>query len=251
MPIVPLAADHAVDAARLHIDGQPGTFLTRLGPEVLTVLYRALSQSPVGFGFADLTPGDLTPGPSLSFGKLQSAERGDSSNIDNSHLHRALANSQQLTASSHITGFISATTSVGRLFAEMGTRRLPQFLPPLVTRFVREPGLLLLSAQTVLYPFFAAGDVADDAVKSRGKRAELLSIMVEPGQRGRGTGTALLHALVDECAHRGVDTLDVTVDAANAGARRFYERHGFAYDREFTLYGRAMCLYRKDVMRDV
>ncbi len=236
MPIVPLDPAHAAAAARLHIDGQPGTFLTRLGPDVLTVLYRALPRSPVGFGFADPTPG---PSPL--------AERGDSSNIDNSHLHRALANSQQLAASSHITGFISATTSIGRLFAEMGTRRLPQFLPPLVTRFVREPGLLLLSAQTVLYPFFAAGDAADDAAKSRGKSAELLSIMVEPGQRGRGTGTALLHALVAECRQRGIDTLDVTVDAGNAGARRFYERHGFAYDREFKLYGRAMSLYKKEI----
>ena len=242
MPIVPLAADHAAAAARLHIDGQPDTFLTRLGPEVLTVLYRALPQSPVGFGFAD-----LTPGPSLSFDKLQSAERGDSSNIDNSHLHRALANSQQLTASSHITGFISATTSIGRLFAEMGTRRLPQFLPPLVTRFVREPRLLLLSAQTVLYPLLAAGNGPGDSVSSPGNSAELLSIMVEPGQRGRGVGAALLHALVDECRQRDIDVLDVTVDAGNAGARRFYERHGFAYDREFRLYGRAMCLYQRKI----
>ena len=237
MPIVPLAADHAVDAARLHIDGQPGTFLTRLGPAVLTVLYRALPQSPVGFGFVDLTPG---PSPR--------AERGASSNSGCSDSLQPP--DDQLPVTNYqlpITGFISATTSIGRLFAEMGTRRLPQFLPPLVTRFVREPGLLLLSAQTVLYPFFAAGDAADDASKSRGKSAELLSIMVEPGQRGRGTGTALLHALVDECRQRDIDVLDVTVDAGNAGARRFYERHGFAYDREFTLYGRAMCLYKRQM----
>ncbi|MEZ4862363.1 MAG: GNAT family N-acetyltransferase [Caldilineaceae bacterium] len=52
MRIIELNSTHASDAARLHIAGQPGTFLTSLGPDVLTVFYRALPQSPVGFGFA-------------------------------------------------------------------------------------------------------------------------------------------------------------------------------------------------------
>ena len=245
MPIVPLDPAHAAAAARLHIDGQPGTFLTRLGPEVLTVLYRALPQSPAGFGFAaeGLTPFDklrAAPGPSPEY--PLGAERGDS--LNNVGLESLQPPATRHLPPATLTGFISATTSIGRLFAEMGTRWLPQFLPPLLTRFAREPRLLLLSAQTVLYPLLAADNQSS---KSHGKVAELLSIMVEPGQRGSGVGAALLHALVDECRGRGVDALDVTVDAANAGARRFYERHGFAYDRQFTLYGRAMCLYRRAV----
>ena len=32
--------------------------------------------------------------------------------------------------------------------------------------------------------------------------------------------------------------------AANAAARRFYARHDFVLRKEFTLYGRAMCLYQ-------
>lgn len=43
---------HAAAAARLHIDGQPGTFLSSLGEEVLTVLYQEISQSDAGFGYA-------------------------------------------------------------------------------------------------------------------------------------------------------------------------------------------------------
>lgn len=50
--LVPLAPQHADEAARLHILGQPGTFLTALGPEVLAVVYRALPESTVGFGYA-------------------------------------------------------------------------------------------------------------------------------------------------------------------------------------------------------
>ena len=42
----------------------------------------------------------------------------------------------------------------------------------------------------------------------------------------------------------------ITVDAANEGARRFYQRHGFTQQKEFQLYGRAMCLYRRDLAGD-
>ena len=48
-----------------------------------------------------------------------------------------------------------------------------------------------------------------------------------------------------ECQTRRIPALDVTVDATNAAARRFYARHGFVLRKEFTLYGRAMCLYQR------
>ena len=71
--------------------------------------------------------------------------------------------------------------------------------------------------------------------------------MVEPDARRQGIGAQLLHALADECQQRQIDLLDVTVDAQNAGARRFYERHGFVYERTFMLYGRNMCLYQLEI----
>lgn len=194
-----LLPDHAADAARLHILGQPGTFLTSLGPEVLTVLYRTLPVSQHAFGFAAIDP--------------------------------------QCPAS--LIGFVSATTSTGALFAELGTRRIHAFLPPLARRFARRPALIARAAQTALYPFLhAASD--DDGPPP----AELLSIMVEPAQRGRGIGALLVAALHAECRRRAIGALDVTVDAVNAGAQRFYAAHGFTFVRTFTLYGRAMCLYR-------
>jgi GNAT superfamily N-acetyltransferase len=215
MSIVQLTPDHATDAARLHIAGQPGTFLTSLGPEVLTVFYRALPASPVGFGFARVAD----PHPP--------AEAAYPSKIQNPQ-------------SPIIEGFVSATTSVGRLFLLMGLRQLHQFLPPLVRRCGRQPALVARSLQTVLYPLLVRGDGGDSGQPG----AELLSIMVEPGLRRQGTGAALLQALYGECAARGIGRIDVTVDAANAGARRFYERHGFRLAHTFTLYGRTMCSYR-------
>jgi len=213
MTIVELAPSHAEAAAQLHIAGQPGTFLTSLGPEVLTVLYQALSQSPVGFGY-------VAPAPTAAIDTDIAKIKNQKSKIP--------------------LGFVSATTSVGRLFVEMGTRRITQFLPPLVTRFVQQPSLLLRSVQTVLYPFLGH----EQQPASSGPGAELLSIMVAPTARSQGIGAQLMQALLAECAKRQLQWLDVTVDANNAGARRFYERHGFGLAKTFTLYGRVMCGYQ-------
>lgn len=198
LTVVRLAPEHAVDAARLHIVGQPGAFLTSLGAEVLTVLYRTLPQSPAGFGFAAVDP----------------------------------------TRSQRLLAFVSATTSVGALFFELGTRRLPAFLPPLLRRCAADPSLTVRAAQTVLYPFLHATPA------ELTPPAELLSIMVEPELRSVGVGALLVTALMAECQRRGIGAIDVTVDAANVGAQRFYVRHGFGYADTFMLYGRAMHRYQ-------
>lgn len=211
MMITRLLSHHAAAAASLHRAGQPGTFLTRLGPEVLTLFYELLPTSPTGFGFVAVDPG---------VGQRD----------------RALHQGQTET----VYGFVSATTSTGRLFVELGTRRLGRFLPLLGRRFVQQPRLLWLSVQTVFYPLL----VRDQQGGGHPPAAELLSIMVEPGLRGRGIGTALLRTLCSACTTAGLGRLDVTVAAANSGARRFYERHGFRHERDFVLYGRSMCGYR-------
>ncbi|NJN83335.1 MAG: flippase-like domain-containing protein [Caldilineaceae bacterium] len=86
----------------------------------------------------------------------------------------------------------------------------------------------------VLYPFL----VREDDNSENGSGVELLSIMVDPAVRGQGIGAQLLARLVEECTSRRLARLNVTVDEANAGARRFYARHGFALQRTFSLYGR-------------
>ena len=64
---------------------------------------------------------------------------------------------------------------------------------------------------------------------------------------GVATPLALLDALVEECRVRRIAHLDVTVDASNEGAQRFYRRHGFVSSHRFTLYGREMDSLRRDV----
>jgi GNAT superfamily N-acetyltransferase len=198
MQIVPLVPIHAVDAARLHIAGQPGTFLTALGPDVLTAIYRALPATKAGFGFAALT--------------------GDASN--------------------ELVGFISATTGVGKLFAEIGTTGVGTILPQMLVQLGGHPSLIWRSVQTVAYPLLVGGGEPGPPP------AELLSIMVEPDRRSQGTGAQLLAALTAACRERTIPHLDVTVDAANEGAQRFYLRHGFVHHHDVTLYGRCMAQYR-------
>ena len=131
MKFTTLAPTHAAAAARLHIAGQPGTFLTKLGPEVLTVFYRALPQSPVGFGFVGEAP------------VAAPAE---------------LVEAKAPADVPPVSGFVAATTSTGQLFLELGTRQLPHFLPPLLRRLGQQPTLFWQAAQTLLYPFVERGE---------------------------------------------------------------------------------------------
>lgn len=206
--VVPLAPIHASDAARLHLAGQTNTFLAELGPEILTIVYEKLPRTDVGFGFAAVSP------PS-----------GEASPL--------------------VIGFVSAATSVGRLFLETATTRAVKLIPPMTARFIRRPALIGRTLQTALYPVANANTgVHAEQLQSR---AELLSIMVEPHCRGSGVGALLLDALLESCASRRIARLDVTVDAQNSGARRFYERHGFQCQNTFRLYGRNMLLYVREV----
>ena len=115
MQIVPLTTLHAVEAAQLHVAGQPGTFLTTLGPNVLTALYRVLPKMRTGLGYA------------------------------------AVADATQ--PDSPVLGFVSATTNVSKFFIEIGTTYVGTMLPPLTKRLARDPKLVLRTIQTATYPF--------------------------------------------------------------------------------------------------
>jgi len=49
--IVPYKLEHAAVAAELHAAGQPGTFLTSLGPAFLRALYEQMAESALCFGY--------------------------------------------------------------------------------------------------------------------------------------------------------------------------------------------------------
>jgi GNAT superfamily N-acetyltransferase len=62
--------------------------------------------------------------------------------------------------------------------------------------------------------------------------AKLDDVNVKPGLEGHGVGSAMLAALKDELRAAGVTRIDTATHFDNPGARRFYERLGFASLRE-------------------
>ncbi len=64
-------------------------------------------------------------------------------------------------------------------------------------------------------------------VWSDGPVALLDEMYVEPEQRGTGIGSAILQHMVEICRELGVAAIEINVDESDAGAMRFYERHGF------------------------
>jgi GNAT superfamily N-acetyltransferase len=62
--------------------------------------------------------------------------------------------------------------------------------------------------------------------------AKLDDVNVRPGLEGQGIGSAMLASLKGELRRVGVTRIDTASHFDNPGARRFYERHGFASLRE-------------------
>jgi [ribosomal protein S18]-alanine N-acetyltransferase len=60
-----------------------------------------------------------------------------------------------------------------------------------------------------------------------GPQADVVTLAVAPARWGRGTGTALLLALVGEARRRGCTEVLLEVREDNPRARRLYQRHGF------------------------
>jgi [ribosomal protein S18]-alanine N-acetyltransferase len=60
-----------------------------------------------------------------------------------------------------------------------------------------------------------------------GPQADVVTLAVDPAHWGRGTGTALLLALVGEAGGRGCREVLLEVRKDNPRARQLYLRHGF------------------------
>jgi ribosomal protein S18 acetylase RimI-like enzyme len=63
------------------------------------------------------------------------------------------------------------------------------------------------------------------------RRGVVENIYVAEGHRDEGVGAALLRAAERTLSDRGCEAVGLDVMAANEGARRFYERHGYAAHR--------------------
>jgi ribosomal-protein-alanine N-acetyltransferase len=61
-----------------------------------------------------------------------------------------------------------------------------------------------------------------------GGQGEIANLAVEPAARGRGFGSRLLDAALDEARRHGVEEVFLEVRDSNSRARQLYESRGFA-----------------------
>ena len=97
--------------------------------------------------------------------------------------------------------------------------------------------LVLASEQDALvgYALVCIEQGPDDTFPVGARYAELYSLSVTPGLRGRGIGTRLLDFVDAELARRSIHDLEVAVMVANTEAQRLYERRGLR-PAELVLY---------------
>jgi ribosomal protein S18 acetylase RimI-like enzyme len=67
----------------------------------------------------------------------------------------------------------------------------------------------------------------DDSHTTGDRFAELQSLVIAPGRRGEGLGTALLHEVYRQVRARGVEEMVIGVLATNDRAMQLYRREGF------------------------
>jgi len=74
----------------------------------------------------------------------------------------------------------------------------------------------------------------------------LEELYVQPDQRGRGFGFALLDAAMDHARERGATHIDLNTSENDTAARALYERNGFT-NREGGEDGSTMLYYERDL----
>ena len=70
----------------------------------------------------------------------------------------------------------------------------------------------------------------------RGRRAEVVSVAVDPACRGQGAASALMESALRRLRLRGVGRLVLMVKVSNHPARAFYEKYAFKNVRRVRRY---------------
>jgi ribosomal protein S18 acetylase RimI-like enzyme len=94
---------------------------------------------------------------------------------------------------------------------------------------LEEPDIVVLVAEQngEVIGYTYAGIEGTDYMALRGPAGALYDIVVDPEQRGRGVGRALLDATLDELKARGAPRVVLSTAERNESAQRLFERAGF------------------------
>lgn len=131
-------------------------------------------------------------------------------------------------------GFVFGSANTRALFKRVMLSRMLALSFAAMPAVLRHPLLLRNVAETFLYP----GKEGQTP-----HQAELVVIGVDAALRGQRIGEALVGELNRAFRAQGVQAYKVTVLQSNQGANRFYQRLGFQFSFEFTLYHKKWNLY--------
>ncbi|MAA99101.1 MAG: ribosomal-protein-alanine N-acetyltransferase [Stappia sp.] len=95
-----------------------------------------------------------------------------------------------------------------------------------ISRLAAQPGVTVLKARRASY-FGTRAPLGFVIVRVAADEGEILTIAVEPRQRGRGIGGRLMRTVLHRLYGERVASLFLEVDAANDAALALYRRLGF------------------------
>jgi len=146
------------------------------------------------------------------------------------------------TGAGDIAGFVMGAMNPAGFFSSLLKRDWWRFAAASASGVLRRPSIIPRLARALLRPSQspAGSDVA-----------ALMSLGVSPGAQGRGAGTALVRAFVEEAGLRGASRVVLTTDRdGNEAVNGFYVKAGFMKAREYaTPEGRHMNEYVTEIRR--
>lgn len=221
-----MEAHHADQVAEIHIEGQPGTLLTKLGKPFLTALYAEICQSEWGFGVVALD-GDVVCG----VGILTTSTK---------HLFRDL---RQRRAVRLILPIIPRLLTHPRVIVD-------------VYQSWRYPAKMGVGRQHSTSDNGTTGKSHNETAKKPGQEdAEFLFLGVRKAYRGRKIASGIFDNSVVFCHERKIGHLIAMVEHTNwrlhQVASHHVARYGWRRIRQIELNGRLMDVIEMDLTHEL
>jgi ribosomal protein S18 acetylase RimI-like enzyme len=178
---------HIEPIVRIHLASFPDSFLTKLGPSMLTVIYEEMSKPPLGFCWVYIQNGQVLGFLSGSY-------------IPSGRFYNRIFRKRIWPLG---LALMTKVIRSPKILLDLG-RRVPNVFgnrKPPREEFVSSP--------------------------PTGKVAHILSIASSPAFQGQGVGTSLLRAAVDNLQVEGHDYVHISFLADNVAAKRLYENAEF------------------------
>ncbi|MFH1868401.1 MAG: GNAT family N-acetyltransferase [Candidatus Omnitrophota bacterium] len=132
-----------------------------------------------------------------------------------------------------IIGFITGSEDAGGLLCRCVRKEFIPLSFHVLKALIRKPLLIARIPQAFAYNKKTELDTP----------AELMSVAVKEGYRGKGFGRKLTEVLIADIRKRGADKVKVAVNKSNAAANIFYKKMGFIYQNTFKFCNKDMNLY--------